>query len=90
MNGHCFTGAVELVLGCDLVVVASEAKLADTHVKFGLRPTWGMSQRLPRLVGVACPREAVLHLAHLHRHRGRRVGIALRAVPAAELDDAVA
>lgn len=51
VNGHCFTGALELALACDLVVVAEEATLADTHAKWGLRPTWGMSQRLPRAVG---------------------------------------
>ncbi len=28
------------------MVTADEAVLADTHAKFGLRPTWGMSQRL--------------------------------------------
>jgi enoyl-CoA hydratase len=48
VNGFCFTGALEMVLACDLVVVANEARLGDTHAKWGLRPTWGMSQRLPR------------------------------------------
>ena len=47
VNGFCFTGALELVLACDLAVAANEAKFGDTHAKFGLRPTWGMSARLP-------------------------------------------
>lgn len=53
VNGACFTGALELALACDVVVAADEAKVGDTHAKFGLRPTWGMSQRLPWLVGPA-------------------------------------
>ena len=57
LNGFCFTGALELALACDLVVAADEARFRDTHAKFGLRPTWGMSQRLIRLVGVARARE---------------------------------
>ena len=47
INGFCFTGALELALTCDLIWVADEAKMGDTHAKFGLRPTWGMSARLP-------------------------------------------
>ncbi len=89
VNGHCFTGALELVLACDLVVVAAEAKLADTHVKFGLRPTWGMSQRLPRLVGVARARELSYTARTFTGSDAAAWGLAQRAVPGAELDGAV-
>jgi enoyl-CoA hydratase len=41
VNGFCFTGALELMLGCDLVIAAEDAKIGDTHTKWGLRPTWG-------------------------------------------------
>jgi enoyl-CoA hydratase len=51
INGFCFTGALELALACDLIITADEAKFGDTHAKWGLRPSWGMSQRLPHLVG---------------------------------------
>ena len=89
VNGHCFTGALELVLACDLVLVAAEAKLADTHAKFGLRPTWGMSQRLLRTVGVARARELSYTARTFSGREAAEWGIALRAVPAAELDAAV-
>lgn len=89
VNGHCFTGALELVLACDLVVVAAEAKLADTHAKFGLRPTWGMSQRLPRLVGVARACELSYTARTFTGAEAAAWGLALRAVPAAELDTAI-
>lgn len=34
------------------MVVADEAKMGDTHAKWGLRPSWGMSVRLPAAVGI--------------------------------------
>lgn len=49
--GHCYTGALELVLACDLLVAAESARFADTHGRWGMTPTWGMSQRLPRRIG---------------------------------------
>jgi enoyl-CoA hydratase len=78
INGFCFTGALELALACDLIIAANEAKFGDTHGKWGLRPSWGMSQRLPRLVG---PQRARLHLLlrdDLHWRSGCRVGARLR------------
>jgi len=90
VNGFCFTGALELALGCDVVVVAEEAKLADTHAKFGLRPTWGMSQRLIRLVGVARARDLSYTARTFTGADAAAWGLAARAVPLAELDAAVA
>lgn len=89
VNGHCFTGALELVLACDLAVVAEEAKLGDTHAKFGLRPTWGMSQRLIRAVGVARARELSYTARTFTGTEAAAWGVAVRAVPAAELDAVV-
>jgi enoyl-CoA hydratase len=90
VNGHCFTGALEIALACDLVVVADEAVLGDTHAKWGLRPTWGMSQRLPRLIGLARAR----YLSYTARtFTGRDAaawGLAAVSCPGAELDGVVA
>lgn len=51
VQGHCYTGSLELALACDLLIAAESAKFADTHGKWGMTPTWGMSQRLPRRIG---------------------------------------
>lgn len=90
VNGFCFTGALELALACDLVVAATEARFGDTHARFGLRPTWGLSQRLPRIVGPARARELSYTPATFTGDDAARWGLAVRAVPLAELDDAVA
>lgn len=89
VNGFCFTGALELAIACDLVVVAEEAKLGDTHAKWGLRPTWGMSQRLPRLVGMQTAKELSFTARTISGVEAAAMGLALRAVPLDELDAAV-
>ena len=89
VNGFCFTGALELVLACDLVVIADEAKLGDTHTKFGLHPTWGMSQRLIRAVGISRARELSYTARTFTGVEAAAWGLATRSVPRAELDGAV-
>lgn len=56
-HGFCFTGALELALHCDFILTTEDAKFGDTHAKWGLRPSWGMSQNLARAVGVRRARE---------------------------------
>jgi enoyl-CoA hydratase/carnithine racemase len=57
VHGHCYTGGVELILACDLVVAAESARFADTHGKWGLVGAWGITQRLPRRIGQAKAKE---------------------------------
>lgn len=59
VQGHCYTGSLELALACDLLVAAESAKFADTHGKWGMTPTWGMSRRLPLRVGMLKAREVM-------------------------------
>jgi len=88
VNGFCFTGALEIALACDLMVVAEEATLADTHAKFGLRPTWGMSQRLPAAVGFTTARELSLTARSVKGREAAEIGLACRSAPRDDLDAA--
>jgi len=90
VNGHCFTGALELALACDIVVAADEATFGDTHAKWGLRPTWGMSQRLPHAVGPARARELSLTARTFTGAEAAAWGLAARSFPRAALDDGTA
>ncbi|MFT4580916.1 MAG: enoyl-CoA hydratase [Gammaproteobacteria bacterium] len=89
VNGFCFTGAMELALACDLMVVADKARIGDTHAKWGLRPTWGMSQRLPNRVGIAKARELSLTARTLTGQMAVELGLANAVAPMAELDDVI-
>lgn len=90
VNGHCFTGALELVLAADLVYAAVSAKFGDTHARWGVRPTWGMSQRLPRKVGVSVARELALTARTFSADEGYAWGLINAVVAADALDDHVA
>ncbi|MFT4560908.1 MAG: enoyl-CoA hydratase [Gammaproteobacteria bacterium] len=90
VNGFCFTGALELALACDLMVVADKARIGDTHAKWGLRPTWGMSQRLKRRVGIAKARELSFTARTLTGQMAVELGLANVVAPLAELDTVVA
>ena len=85
VQGHCYTGALELVLACDLLIVAESAKLADTHGKWGMTPTWGMSQRLPRRIGALRAKQLMWSGRAVNGRDAVAIGLANECVPDAEL-----
>jgi enoyl-CoA hydratase len=89
INGFCLTGGLEIALACDLAVAAEEAKIGDTHVKWGLRCTWGMSQRLPGRVGELKAREMTYTADMISGKQAADIGLVNRAVPMADLEAAV-
>ncbi len=89
VNGFCFTGGMELMLAFDIVVIAEEAKLGDTHAILGFRPSWGMTQRLPRKVGTMRAKELSFTARTFSGAEAAAMGLALEAVPLAELDGRV-
>ena len=90
VHGHCYTGALELALGCDFIVAGESARFADTHGKWSMTPTWGMSQRLPRRIGVARAKQMMFTGAPVSGHDAVQAGLANMCVPDAELDATVA
>ena len=89
VHGHCYTGATELMMFFDLIIVAEDTKIGDTHAKWGILPTWGMTQRLPRLVGINKAKELSFTCKPISGKEAERIGLANRAVPLEELDTIV-
>lgn len=89
VNGFCFTGALELVLACDIAVAADEAKFGDTHAMIGLRPTWGLTQRLGRRTGMQRARELSFTARTFTGVQAAEYGVVLESAPRAELDKRV-
>ena len=85
VNGVCVTGGVEIVLACDIVMASDTARFADTHVKIGVTPGWGLSQRLSRLIGVQRAKEMSLSARFISAQDAESWGMVNRVVPAAEL-----
>ncbi|MEO8558440.1 MAG: enoyl-CoA hydratase/isomerase family protein [Rhodospirillales bacterium] len=85
VQGHCYTGGLELALAGDLLIAADSAKFADTHGKFGMTPLWGMSQRLPRRIGLLRAKEMMLTGRVVSGAEAALIGLANQCVPDAEL-----
>ena len=85
INGFAVTGGFELALACDLLVASNEARFADTHARVGILPGWGLSQRLPRLVGIHRAKELSLTGNYLSAERAEAWGLVSRVVPPDEL-----
>lgn len=79
VHGFCFTGALEIALHCDFIYTTETTKFGDTHSKWGLRPTWGMSQNLARAVGVRRARELSFTARTFSGVDAVRWGLALEA-----------
>lgn len=90
VNGACFTGALEIALGCDWIIASEDALFGDTHAKLGIRPTWGMSARLCEAVGVRRARELSFTGRSITGKQAEQYGLANIAVPATDLDTTVA
>jgi enoyl-CoA hydratase len=88
IGGVCTTGALELVLACDLRLAATTARISDWHLKrsgLGIG-AWGLSARLSRLVGVDKAKELLLLSEEVDGDTAARIGLVNRSVPEADLD----
>ena len=75
VHGACFTGALEMALHCDFVFTTVDTKFGDTHAKFGLRPTWGMSQTLSQAIGVRMAKELSFSGRIVHGEEAVKIGL---------------
>jgi enoyl-CoA hydratase len=85
VNGFAITGGFELALACDVLVASSEARFADTHARVGILPGWGLSQKLPRLIGIHRAKELSLTGNYLSAEKAEAWGLVNRVVPPADL-----
>ena len=76
----------ELMMACDLAIVAEDARIGDQHANFGLIPGGGSSQRLPRRVGMLRAMELMTTGRWLSGAEAAEWGLALRAAPAESLE----
>ena len=86
VHGHCYTGALEVALAADFIVAADNARFGDTHAKWALTPIWGMSQRLPRRVGIATAKRLMFTADMIDADEAVRIGLAEYVVPLENFD----
>lgn len=85
VNGAAVGVGVTLLLHCDLVYVADNAKLLCPFVSLGLVPEGASSLLLPRMAGMAKACELLLLAEPFDAATAVQVGLATRALPAAEV-----
>lgn len=90
VNGFAITGGFEIALMCDFLIASPEARFADTHARVGVVPGWGLSQRLPRLIGINRAKELSLTGNYLDAETACTWGLVNRVVPADALLDTCA
>ena len=90
VHGACFTGALEMALHCDFVLTTKDTKFGDTHAKFGLRPTWGMTQTLSQAVGIRRAKELSYTARTFLGTEAVELGVANQALETREELDQVA
>lgn len=91
INGFALGGGCELALACTFRLMADTARLGLPETSLGLIPGFGGTQRLARAVGRQQALELILTGRQVAAEEAVRLGLVLRAVPAAQLmDEAIA
>lgn len=85
INGHCVTGGFEMALACDVLIASEQARFADTHARVGMLPGWGLSQKLPRLIGLSRAREIAFTGAPVFARQAYEWGLVNHVVSVEEL-----
>jgi enoyl-CoA hydratase len=87
VHGVCFTGGLELALACDFIVADASARFADTHGKWGLAGAWGMSQRLPRRIGLPAAKRMMMTARTVNAAEAKDLGLIDVLAPEGKLDE---
>ncbi|MEX2723236.1 MAG: enoyl-CoA hydratase/isomerase family protein [Candidatus Freyarchaeota archaeon] len=85
VNGFALAGGLELILCCDIVLMADNARIGDYHSNFGLIPGGGGSQRLPRKIGDQNAKYLLFTGRWVSAEEAKAMGLVHQVVPADKL-----
>ena len=79
--GPCLGPGLELALACNhrLAVARADTELGLDQTTLGLRPCWGGTWRLPRLIGMSAARSILFESRTLSGREAKRVGLVVHA-----------
>lgn len=86
VHGACVNAGFELALACDVVVATSSATFRDTHAAIGIVPSWGLSVKLSRIIGVNEARAVSVFGKVLTSTRARELGLVVEAQPTSAVE----
>jgi enoyl-CoA hydratase len=89
MNGDAIGLGATVALYCDMVIAADHARIGDPHVRAGLVAGDGGAVIWPQLVGFTRAKYYLMTGDLIEAPEAAQMGLITRAVPEAELDEAV-
>lgn len=90
VNGHAIGLGATIALFCDVIFAAQHAKIGDPHVNVGFSAGDGGAIIWPQLIGFARAKEYLMTGDPILATDAARIGLINHALPAEELDAAVA
>jgi len=90
VNATVAGGGCHLVLACDLVIMAEEARFIEVFIRRGIIPDAGGCYLLPRLIGPQKAKELMFFGDDVPAAEAERIGLVNKVVPRASLDEALA
>jgi enoyl-CoA hydratase len=87
VSGLALGGGCELILACDLRIVADNTTFGQPEIKIGVIPGGGGTQRLPRIVGVTKAKELLYTGDFIDAQEAYRIGLVNKVVPLVSLMD---
>ena len=89
IHGFTLAGGLELAMLCDMIIADENSRVGDGHIRTGLIPNGGGSQRLPRLVGIRKAKELLYTGDLISGKEAERIGLVNQAAPADKLEETV-
>jgi enoyl-CoA hydratase len=78
--GYALGGGCELALACDFRIASEGTKFGLPEIKIGAFPGGGGTQRLPRLIGAARAKEAILTGDPITAEQALSIGLVMKVV----------
>jgi len=85
VNGYALGAGAEMAVSCDFVLMAERAQIGFPEVSIGTSVGGGVTQILPRLVGLNKARELLFLGTRIDGAEAQRIGLATQVHPDAEL-----
>jgi enoyl-CoA hydratase/carnithine racemase len=85
VQGWAVGGGLEWAIDCDLLLLAEGTRLCFPEVKWDMIPTGGITQILPRKIGLSRAQQLILFSEVVEAKAALDMGLAWKAVPAERL-----
>ncbi len=81
VHGWAVGGGLEWAIDCDLLLLAEGTRMTFPEVKWGMIPTGGIAQILPRKIGLPRALELILFGEVMEARAAQEMGLAWKVVP---------